>query len=91
MILPSVEEHADRTLRADEFLDQLTRMTPKIGGVRARPTIIASRWLTRYHLHRRGVTSYRRGRCLVAGDAAHIHSPLGAWHEPGIQDAYNLG
>lgn len=38
------------------------------------------------------VTNYRRGRVLLAGDAAHIHSPLGAQGlNLGIGDAMNLG
>lgn len=37
-------------------------------------------------------SSYRRGRVLLAGDAAHIHSPLGAQGlNTGIGDAINLG
>ena len=48
-------------------------------------------WLSRFHLHHRGVNSYRMGRAFVAGDAAHIHSPAGGQGmNTGIQDAYNL-
>jgi 2-polyprenyl-6-methoxyphenol hydroxylase-like FAD-dependent oxidoreductase len=37
-------------------------------------------------------TAYRRGRVLLAGDAAHIHSPLGGQGlNPGLGDAMNLG
>jgi 2-polyprenyl-6-methoxyphenol hydroxylase-like FAD-dependent oxidoreductase len=37
-------------------------------------------------------TTYRRGRILLAGDSAHIHSPLGAQGlNTGIGDAINLG
>lgn len=40
----------------------------------------------------RQTTSYRQGRVLLAGDAAHIHSPLGAQGlNTGIGDAVNLG
>ncbi|KAI1074920.1 FAD binding domain-containing protein [Whalleya microplaca] len=49
-------------------------------------------WMTRFHLHHKGVNSYRDGRLFVAGDAAHIHSPAGAQGmNTGIQDAINLG
>ncbi|PSN68071.1 putative pentachlorophenol 4-monooxygenase [Corynespora cassiicola Philippines] len=37
-------------------------------------------------------TSYRKGRIILAGDAAHIHSPLGAQGlNAGLGDAINLG
>ncbi|KRV49572.1 monooxygenase [Wenjunlia vitaminophila] len=40
----------------------------------------------------RQATEYRRGRVLVAGDAAHLHLPIGAQGmSAGIQDAVNLG
>ncbi|KAI2465219.1 FAD binding domain-containing protein [Annulohypoxylon bovei var. microspora] len=49
-------------------------------------------WLTRFHLHHRGVNKYSNGRLFVAGDAAHIHSPVGGQGmNTGIQDAVNLG
>lgn len=49
-------------------------------------------WLARYHLHHRCATSYRDGRLFVAGDAAHIHSPVGGQGmNTGIQDSVNLG
>jgi 2-polyprenyl-6-methoxyphenol hydroxylase-like FAD-dependent oxidoreductase len=48
-------------------------------------------WISLYHSHHRVVTTFRRGRCFVAGDAAHIHSPVGAQGmNTGLQDAYNL-
>jgi 2-polyprenyl-6-methoxyphenol hydroxylase-like FAD-dependent oxidoreductase len=49
-------------------------------------------WLTRFHLHHRQTASYRSGNVFLAGDAAHIHSPVGAQGmNTGIQDAWNLG
>ena len=92
MILPAAAEPESRELGADEFLAQLRRMVPAVGGVVEEPVVLESRWLTRYRLHSRGVPTYRKGRAFVAGDAAHIHSPAGAQGmNTGIQDAYNLG
>lgn len=49
-------------------------------------------WITRFRLHHRQTTRYRVGRIFLAGDAAHIHSPVGAQGmNTGIQDAWNLG
>src|SRR5690606_11429061 len=49
-------------------------------------------WLTRFRLHHRQATRYQQGRVFLAGDAAHIHSPVGAQGmNTGIQDAWNLG
>jgi len=40
----------------------------------------------------RQATTYRKGRVLLAGDAAHVHSPLGGQGlNTGIGDAMNLG
>jgi 2-polyprenyl-6-methoxyphenol hydroxylase-like FAD-dependent oxidoreductase len=48
-------------------------------------------WMTNFRLRHRAATSYRAGRVLLAGDAAHIHSPAGAQGmNTGIQDAVNL-
>src|SRR3954463_13213956 len=45
-----------------------------------------------FQIHRRLASSYRRDRVLLAGDAAHIHSPLGGQGmNTGIGDAMNLG
>jgi len=49
-------------------------------------------WLSHFRLHHRQIAHYRRGRVLLAGDAAHIHSPVGGQGmNTGIQDAWNLG
>jgi 2-polyprenyl-6-methoxyphenol hydroxylase-like FAD-dependent oxidoreductase len=48
-------------------------------------------WLTHFRLHHRQAAHYRAGRIFLAGDAAHIHSPVGAQGmNTGIQDAWNL-
>ena len=44
-----------------------------------------------FKIHRRVAERFREGRCFIAGDAAHIHSPAGGQGmNTGIQDAYNL-
>ena len=58
---------------------------------RLRATISDPRWLVGFRIHRRIASSFRKGRVFLAGDAAHIHSPLGGQGmNTGIQDAYNL-
>jgi 2-polyprenyl-6-methoxyphenol hydroxylase-like FAD-dependent oxidoreductase len=48
-------------------------------------------WFSTYKVHARHVSRFREGRCFLAGDAAHVHSPAGAQGmNTGIQDAYNL-
>jgi 2-polyprenyl-6-methoxyphenol hydroxylase-like FAD-dependent oxidoreductase len=48
-------------------------------------------WLTHFRLHHRQIAHYRSGRVFLAGDAAHIHSPVGGQGmNTGIQDAWNL-
>ena len=50
------------------------------------------RWSANFFLHSRLVDTLQRGRTLLVGDAAHIHSPaLGQGMNTGIQDAANLG
>lgn len=49
-------------------------------------------WLAVFRLHRRSVDRFRQGPVFLAGDAAHIHSPVGGQGmNTGIQDAHNLG
>ena len=48
-------------------------------------------WTSRYRIHHRGVNRYGIGRVFVAGDAAHIHSPVGGQGmNTGLQDVANL-
>jgi 3-(3-hydroxy-phenyl)propionate hydroxylase len=49
-------------------------------------------WISRFTDAVRQAASYRSGRVLLAGDAAHIHSPHGGQGlNLGVQDAVNLG
>ena len=48
-------------------------------------------WFSIYRIQHRAAAHFRHGRCFVLGDAAHIHSPVGAQGmNTGLQDAYNL-
>jgi len=49
-------------------------------------------WISRFTDATRQAAQYRSGRVLLAGDAAHIHSPVGGQGlNTGVQDAVNLG
>jgi 2-polyprenyl-6-methoxyphenol hydroxylase-like FAD-dependent oxidoreductase len=49
-------------------------------------------WLSRFSDATRQAASYRRGRILLAGDSAHVHSPAGGQGlNLGLHDAVNLG
>ncbi len=48
-------------------------------------------WLSSFRISERKVSTYSQGRVFLAGDAAHVHSPVGGQGmNTGIQDAYNL-
>jgi len=49
-------------------------------------------WISRFTDMTRQAASYRQGRVLIAGDAAHVHPPQGGQGlSTGVQDAVNLG
>jgi 2-polyprenyl-6-methoxyphenol hydroxylase-like FAD-dependent oxidoreductase len=51
----------------------------------------ACSWFSTYRIHHRRAERFRDRRCFLLGDAAHIHSPVGAQGmNTGLQDGYNL-
>ncbi|GGP74003.1 FAD-dependent monooxygenase [Saccharothrix coeruleofusca] len=68
----------------------LTRAAQRHAGVRVQPGQEWA-WTSVFRIHRRLAETYRRGRVLLAGDAAHIHSPFGGQGmNTGLGDAENL-
>lgn len=67
-------------------------LTPSIRDeVGARLDFGECRWFSTYRIHHRRAERFQSGRCFLLGDAAHIHSPVGAQGmNTGLQDAYNL-
>ncbi|MCR3748105.1 FAD-dependent monooxygenase [Lentzea californiensis] len=62
----------------------------RVSGLDVRITAVhtATTWTD----NTRQATTYRRGNVLLAGDAAHVHSPFGGQGlNLGLQDAFNLG
>lgn len=74
---------------ADPTLDELRRILASSGAeVRACDDPF---WVSRFTISQRRVASIAKGRVFLLGDAAHIHSPVGAQGmNTGIQDAENL-
>ncbi|MFJ8806507.1 rifampin monooxygenase [Streptomyces sp. NPDC102490] len=88
VVVPAAGLAEDRSVPPDleEFKRRLREWAGTDFGVHS------PRWLSRFGDATRLAERYRTGRVLLAGDAAHIHPPVGGQGlNLGIQDAFNLG
>lgn len=70
-----------------EFVQQI--LDTRVGANRLEVTAVI--WGSRFRVHHRVADTFRAGRLLLAGDAAHVHSPAGGQGmNLGIQDAVAL-
>ncbi|MCC9154711.1 rifampin monooxygenase [Streptomyces parvulus] len=86
--VPAADVAGDRSAppTLEEFRRQLEAWAGTDFGVHS------PRWLSRFGDATRLAERYRTGRVLLAGDAAHIHPPVGGQGlNLGVQDAFNLG
>jgi rifampicin monooxygenase len=88
VLVPADGVTEDRTVppTLEEFKQQLRAYAGTDFGVHS------PRWRSRFGDATRLAERYRSGRVLLAGDAAHIHPPVGGQGlNLGVQDAFNLG
>ena len=70
----------------------IQRLMDSRGPTRGRAVVTDVAWGSRFRIHHRLANSYRNGRLLLMGDAAHVHSPAGGQGmNTGLVDACVLG
>lgn len=81
---------AAEDISAEPTLDEIKHHFERLSGMKV--TLSEPVWLARYRTSHRYANQFGGGRAFVAGDAGHVHVPIGGQGmNTGIQDAFNLG
>jgi 3-(3-hydroxy-phenyl)propionate hydroxylase len=84
-MFPVRQDENDEEAMSDESIHR------RLGRVHPASISREVRHRTLYSVHQRVAQAYRKGRCFLAGDAAHLNNPLGGMGmNGGIHDAFNL-
>ena len=85
VVMPNAGDRGGRPPSFEEIQELIGQRAPR------RIRVSDPEWLSCFRCQLRSTTTYRRGRVLLAGDAAHIHSPAGGQGmNTGMLDAENL-
>jgi 2-polyprenyl-6-methoxyphenol hydroxylase-like FAD-dependent oxidoreductase len=85
LVMPNAGDRGGQPPTFEEIQEQVEQRAPR------RITVCDPGWMACFRCHLRSTTAYRRGRVLLAGDAAHIHTPAGGQGmNTGMMDAANL-
>src|SRR3546814_20894913 len=83
--VPASEGEDDETLLSDAKKNRV------FAGLLGDDRPITTYHRTLYRVHQRVAHDFRKGRVILAGDAAHLHNPLGGFGmNSGIHDAWNI-
>ena len=86
ILVPAPESRTDADLLSDANKDAVFRRMLKSD------VAVETKHRTIYRVHQRVVNRFAQGRVCLAGDSAHINSPMGGFGmNSGIHDAVNLG
>jgi len=86
---PVTEHIAHGVVRSEPPVSMFTEL---LAAVNPSAKMLGYGWSSSFHISQRLASTFRLKRVFIAGDASHIHSPIGGQGmNTGIQDSLNLG